>query len=245
MFIVLYATHKKDPCVVLCDKIPVSFFLATDKLISDSVEETKECCQRACSEAYQNVNERFACIVGCTFMAKQRIFDLVSILSAALSSEDDLIAHHFLVTSIDMPDNTMSDPGLKKEILPGWWDTEGFKLPQTYIKSVPQESGIDYNLSPDYSGEPDQSYSWPATNWLQCASKHTGIPRWILSCSIILGVIVVIWIGLLSEKSEPKNNATSESNNNDDLSKVILIYPNEKTPPDYTDCVSEEKKLII
>lgn len=31
------ATHKKDPCVVLCDKIPVSFFLATDKLISDSV----------------------------------------------------------------------------------------------------------------------------------------------------------------------------------------------------------------
>lgn len=75
-------------------------------------------------------------------MAKQRIFDLVSILSAALSSEDDLIAHHFLVTSIDMPDNTMSDPGLKKEILPGWWDTEGFKLPQTYIKSVPQESAV-------------------------------------------------------------------------------------------------------
>ncbi|XP_074110230.1 transmembrane protein 59-like [Cotesia typhae] len=268
------ATHKKDPCVVLCDKIPVSFFLATDKLISDSVEETKECCQRgcrffnladsqqgieknelndtkdacesSCSEAYKNVNERFACIVGCTFMAKQRIFDLVSILSAALSSEDDLIAHHFLVTSIDMPDNTMSDPGLKKEILPGWWDTEGFKLPQTYIKSVPQESaGIDYNLSPDYSGEPDQSYSWPATNWLQCASKHTGIPRWILSCSIILGVIVVIWIGLISDKSESKNNATSESNNNDDLSKVILIYPNEKTPPDYTECVNEEKKLII
>ncbi|XP_008559860.1 transmembrane protein 59 [Microplitis demolitor] len=270
---------KKDPCVILCDKIPVSFFLATDKLISDSVEGTKKCCQRgcrffnladsqqgidknelndtkdacesSCSEAYQNVNERFACIVGCTFMAKQRIFDLVSILSAALSTEDDLIAHHFLVTSIDMPDNTiLSDPGLKKEILPGWWDTEGFKLPQTFIKSVPQDSAaMDYNISPDYSSEQDQSFPWPATNWLQCASKHTGIPRWILSCSIIIGVIAVIWIVIVSEKSadskvNDNNNKSINDSNNDEHSRVILIYPNDKTPPDYAECVNEEKKLI-
>jgi len=43
----------------------------------------------------------------------------------------------------DIPENDiLTDPGLRKELLPGWWDSDGFKLPQTYIKTVPMDAGV-------------------------------------------------------------------------------------------------------
>ncbi|XP_034944982.1 transmembrane protein 59-like [Chelonus insularis] len=268
--------NQKDPCVALCEKIPLSTSLtSTEPLLSDSAATKKSCCQRgcrffnlvdlvdgpenkelndtknacesSCTEAYIDREDRSACIMGCTYMAKQRILDLVSILSAALSTEDDLIIpHHLLVISLDMPDNAMSDPGLKKEIFPGWWDSEGFKLPQTFIKSVPQDSTVmDYSISPDYSGEVEQTISMPGANWLQCVSRHTGIPRWVLSSFIITGALAALWLCFVSEKTTEIPDK-SISDNNNDLSKVTLIYPNDKAPPVYTEFhETEDKKLIV
>lgn len=46
-----------------------------------------------------------------------------------------------------MPENDiLSDPGLRKELLPGWWDSNGFKLPQTYIKTVPLEVEVSFHF---------------------------------------------------------------------------------------------------
>lgn len=97
----------------------------------------------ACNEAYVSTDGRVACDAGCNFMAKQRVFDLISMLSIALTIQHDMIPHRLLVMSLDMPDNDiMSDPGLKKELMPQWWASEGFKLPQTFIQSMPRDNGV-------------------------------------------------------------------------------------------------------
>lgn len=79
--------------------------------------------------------ERFACYKGCNTMARNRIQDFI--LSCSPNSETDL---NQLLSDIPEPD-ILSDPGLRKELMPGWWHS-GFKLPQTNIKTVPQHSKV-------------------------------------------------------------------------------------------------------
>lgn len=99
----------------------------------------------ACNEAYALSQERFSCVVGCTSMAKQRMLDLLSLLSVALYMEEG-IEPNLLVMSLDLPESDfITDPGLKKELLPGWWDSTGFKLPQTFVRSVPKGSNVSGN----------------------------------------------------------------------------------------------------
>lgn len=75
-------------------------------------------------------------------MAKQRVTDLLSLFSIAICVEEG-IDSNVLLMSPDMPENDiLTDPGLRKELLPGWWDTDGFKLPQTYVKTVPMDAGV-------------------------------------------------------------------------------------------------------
>lgn len=73
-------------------------------------------------------------------MAAQKFADLLSILSVFYVEDTNV-----LLMSLDMPENdVMTDPGLRKELLPGWWDTEGFKLPQTFIKTVPKDADVSF-----------------------------------------------------------------------------------------------------
>lgn len=53
--------------------------------------------------------------------------------------EDDT---NVLVMLPDMPDDILIDSGLWKELFLSWWDYDGFKLPQIYIKTVPMDSGV-------------------------------------------------------------------------------------------------------
>lgn len=74
-------------------------------------------------------------------MAKQRVSDLLSLFSIAMCMEEG-IDSNVLLMSPDMPDDILTDPGLRKELFPGWWDSDGFKLPQTYVKTVPMDAGV-------------------------------------------------------------------------------------------------------
>lgn len=59
---------------------------------------------------------------------------------------EDGIDSNVLLMSPDIPENDiLTDPGLRKELLPRWWDSDGFKLPQTYIKTVPMDAGVSIN----------------------------------------------------------------------------------------------------
>lgn len=100
----------------------------------------------ACTEAYTAPQDRYACSTGCDFMAKQRVSDLLSLFSVAVYIGEG-VDSNLLVMSPDIPENDiLSDPGLRKELLPGWWDFNGFKLPQTYIKTVPLDTGVSFQL---------------------------------------------------------------------------------------------------
>lgn len=99
----------------------------------------------ACTEAYTAPQDLYACNTGCDFMAKQRVPDLLSLFSVAIYVEKG-VDSNILFMSPDIPENDiLSDPGLRKELLPGWWDLNGFKLPQTYIKTVPLDAGVSFH----------------------------------------------------------------------------------------------------
>lgn len=78
-------------------------------------------------------------------MAKQRISDLLSLFTVAICMEESI---DVLPMSPDIPENDiLTDPGLRKELLPRWWDSDGFKLPQTYIKTIPMDARVSETFS--------------------------------------------------------------------------------------------------
>jgi len=76
-------------------------------------------------------------------MAKQRVSDLLPLLTIAICMEKSV---DILPTPPDIPENDiLTDPGLRKELLPRWWDANGFKLPQTHIKTIPMDSRVTFS----------------------------------------------------------------------------------------------------
>ncbi|XP_058800721.1 uncharacterized protein LOC131669682 [Phymastichus coffea] len=261
---------QEDPCVNRCKDAPLPL---TNKDIDPEGKYVTTCCQRGCrffnlvdlrrelepsnlntnasldacdstcTEAYTVIQDLIACRIGCAFMANQLVSGLSSLFSIAIRIEDG--SHpNILFMSPDIPDNDLlADPGLGKEILPGWWDTDGFKLPETYFKTVPIDSGtVDYGIPSEYIIESEKSTSIPGSDWLQCASRHTGIPRWLLAFVIASAALSALWLCLSPDKSpEPieKVHLVSRSIPN----KVTVYLPDEaplykKPPPKYDEIVN-------
>ncbi|CAL1682195.1 unnamed protein product [Lasius platythorax] len=250
---------REDPCISLCEKTPTSssnnmyvksccqrgcrFFNLVDLRSgweSNSLNGTRDACEASCTEAYTDLQDRYACGTGCDFMAKQRISDLVSLFSIAICIEQG-IDSNVLLMSPDMPENDiLTDPGLRKELLPGWWDTDGFKLPQTYVKTVPMDAGtIDYALSSDYSGETEQT---SVPDWFHCALKQIrvpywdiGVPYWLFASAIAVFIMLsMLWL-CLSTGDVPTTSRKDVLIDMSTSPKVALYMPDEaplyKDPP--------------
>ncbi|OAD57779.1 Transmembrane protein 59 [Eufriesea mexicana] len=208
----------------------------------NSLNGTRNACEASCTEAYIVPQDCYACSIGCNIMANQRVSYLMSFFSVADYVEEG-VDSNLLVISPDIPENDiLSDPGLRKELLPGWWDFNGFKLPQTYIKTVPLDAGtVDYGAPSDYSGESDQSASVPGSDWLQCASKHIGLPHWLLASGIAAAALSAVWLCLYPEKlTDPYKEILIEKS---DISPTIALYGPEaplhkQPPPKYFDSVN-------
>ncbi|XP_017882594.1 transmembrane protein 59-like [Ceratina calcarata] len=254
--------NREDPCINLCEKMPLSFtnsnyvnsccqrgcrfFNLVDlhyslRLEPNSLNGTRDACEASCTEAYATPQDRYACSTGCDFMAKQRVSDLLSLFSVAIYVEEGVDSNVFLM-SPDMPENDiLSDPGLRKELLPGWWDFNGFKLPQTYIKTVPLDAGtVDYGIPSDYSGENDQSASSPGSDWVQCTSTHIGLPLWLLVSAIAAAALSALWLCLYPEKpNDPYKEILIEKS---EIPPAVTVYIPEvplhkQPPPKYFDTV--------
>ncbi|EFN87887.1 Transmembrane protein 59-like [Harpegnathos saltator] len=208
--------NREDPCISLCEKTSATFansiyvksccqrgcrfFNLVDLrygLEPNSLNGTRDACEASCTEAYTEVQDRYACDTGCDSMAKQRISDLLALFSIAICMKDGIDSNVLL--SPDIPENDiLTDPGLRKELLPRWWDSDGFKLPQTYVKTVPMDvATVDYALSSDYSGEVEQAMPVPASDWFHCASKHIGTSYRYMAfvvLSFIVVMMLVIWL---------------------------------------------------
>jgi len=80
-------------------------------------------------------------------MAKQRTSNLLPLFTIAICMEENM---DILPISSDMPENdVLTDPGLRKELLPRWWDADGFKLPQTHVKTIPMDAKISMTFTHD------------------------------------------------------------------------------------------------
>lgn len=103
----------------------------------------------ACTEAYTVLTDTLSCRLGCVFMAKHRGVPVNSVFAITMRLDDGQSSPNLLVLPADIPENDIfNEAGLGKEFLPGWWDNDGFKLPETYFKTVPIDSGV--SLFKDY-----------------------------------------------------------------------------------------------
>ncbi|KAG7212059.1 hypothetical protein KM043_012414 [Ampulex compressa] len=201
---------REEPCNTLCEKIPL-FFANNEHVLSccqrgcrfynlvdlrggENLNGTRDACEAACTEAYTELQDRYACSTGCDVMVIQRMSDLLSLFSAPIDIEE-IMDSNVLLMSPDMPESDiLTDPGLRKELLPRWWDFNGFKLPQTYIKTVPIDAEtVEYDIPSDYSGENDQPGSIPGY-----VLRHIGISDWLLASTAAVA-LCAIWFCLCSE----------------------------------------------
>lgn len=106
---------------------------------------------------------------------------------------------------------------------------------------------LDYSISPDYSGETvEQTVSLPGSDWLQCASKNTGIPRWILGCSIAVGTAVALWLCFIGDKITENTTNKLINDNSNYTSNIMLVCSDKKAPPEYTEFINiDETKIKI
>ncbi|XP_012527060.1 uncharacterized protein LOC105831465 [Monomorium pharaonis] len=247
---------RRDLCTSLCEKTPIGFpdnayvksccqrgcrfFNLVDSRYGweqDSLNGTRSACEASCTEAYTNSNDRYICNTGCNFMAKQRVSDLLSLFTVAVCMEESV---DILSMSPDMPENDiLTDPGLRKELFPRWWDSDGFKLPQTHVKTIPMDARtIDYTLFSDYSGEARQLGSTSKSE----SFREMDQTKDISILSFVFGRLYVIFIPMImsattlyliskkdiSDRKMPYKNINSSSD-------VALFIPDEavmyKVPP--------------
>ncbi|KAH0955795.1 hypothetical protein HN011_003956 [Eciton burchellii] len=258
-----HVLNHEDPCISLCEKAPTTmhgigtfkksccqrgcrFFNLVDLRYgweSNNLNGTRDACDASCTEAYTDLLDRYICYIGCGFMAKQRVSDLLALFSISMCMEEGMESNILLMP--DIPENDiLTDPGLRKELFPGWWDSNGFKLPQTYIKTVPMDAGtVDYTLSSDYSGETEQVASMTESDWVQCALKQIkmpywdiAIPYWLFAAIIIMCIILfMLWYCLSVDDPPTRKDMLIETYNSP---KVALYIPDEaplyqEPPPKY------------
>ncbi|XP_014211653.1 uncharacterized protein LOC106641672 [Copidosoma floridanum] len=197
-------------------------------------------CDSSCTMAYQDLQELVACRTGCALMTDQRLDSFTPLFSIAIQFGD--VQPNILFPQ-DTPDNNIfTDFGLSKELLPVWWNENGMKLPETYLKTIPIDTGsMDYTAPSEYLEENEKSTSLPGSDWLQCASRHTGIPRWLLALAIATAALSALWLCLSPEKPTDIEKVTLTDPS--PTSKITVYLPDEaplhkKPPPKYDEVVN-------
>ncbi|XP_012060351.1 PREDICTED: uncharacterized protein LOC105623572 [Atta cephalotes] len=196
----------------------------------DHLNGTRNACEASCSEAYINPNDRCICNIGCNFMAKQRVSDLLPLLTIATCMEKSV---DILPTPPDIPENDiLTDPGLRKELLPRWWDANGFKLPQTHIKTIPMDiRTMDYTQASDCSGESKQPASTSKSKTFQRAMKFSFVEYLCFNYIIIASAcpfVATIGVAILSYYKKVQTLYKYKFYKNINFSKdIILFMPNE------------------
>ena len=99
----------------------------------------------------------------------------------------------------------------------------------------------DYSVSSEYLGDNEKATTMPGSDWLECASRHTGIPRWLLILAIATAALSALWLYLYPEKSTESIDKITLVKPSAQ-SKVTIYLPDEaplykKPPPKYSEVV--------
>ncbi|KAF7270226.1 hypothetical protein GWI33_016776 [Rhynchophorus ferrugineus] len=190
----------KDQCVNLCqsEKLPIlepdnfesivcqsgcRFFNIIKISRGFDINPAIRHCHITCNESYSFPKERKVCTTGCELIASKTEIDAEFLIQ----SDEEKAKNELVLGEPDsdlLETELLSDPSIKNQLEIGL--NVDYKIPETHIRTMPIEGNLEINKHT--SGD-----------WLDCASKNSGIPRWIL-LSIMLGtVIVAIWLTLSIE----------------------------------------------
>lgn len=82
----------------------------------------------------------------------------------------------------------LNDPNIQSQL--DFGHNVEYKIPETRIQTMPIEQIIDYNNQKQVTGG----------DWLDCASRNSGIPKWILLTAILAAVLIALWLSLSTDK---------------------------------------------
>ncbi|RZC37640.1 BSMAP domain containing protein [Asbolus verrucosus] len=178
-----------------------------------NLNTTKKECHLSCNESYIVVKENEICLQGCDLMAKKRHSEMSTFL--VLTEEED--SNNIVLAEPDLEileSDLLSDPSIKSQLEIGF--NIDYKIPETHIRTMPIEFKDDtIVVKSDYSGD-----------WLDCASRNSGIPRWILLTAFLSAVLVALWLSFTTEKKNSEDVAEV------DISDEKLILENEDKDPE-------------
>ncbi|XP_038056322.1 transmembrane protein 59-like [Patiria miniata] len=174
---------------------------------------TKEMCNEACDEAYKDSEELYACHLGCQNeapFAMQKRQELLSeepsvhILTPILAIQSmcekfsQFASYRFSSWMVYMQgdngqlyifesqpevDIFTMDPKFQEEIIDF---SKMSNNVETNLEVLSDRDSTDYPQRDDLS---DDAYGW-----LDCVSKKSGLPRWLLGVTLLLSALAMIWL---------------------------------------------------
>lgn len=186
---------------------------------AEDLNQTKSECESACHEAYSQNDEQFACNLGCQSQlpfARQRQEQLSSMmprihllypLTLVRGFWDDIMsqAHNFIMSSwtfyLQADDGKVvifqSEPQL--QIVPQIeYQIEEEDVPQRPREGLHNPVYKDYQRTyiqeRDRDMFIDRSHNGDESTLFGCLSRNPWLPGWILTTTLVLSVLVLIWI---------------------------------------------------
>ncbi|XP_056640847.1 transmembrane protein 59-like [Diorhabda carinulata] len=194
-----------------------------------NVNRTKKECHLSCGDSYIVKKEKDVCQTGCNLMAKEQETFISSFL---IETENSIV---LASPDRDIELDILSDPSIRSQLEIGF--NIDYKIPATNIRTMPIEIEEEFKVN--------------ERDWLDCASKNSGIPRWILLLVILSSVLVALWLSFTLEKRnsvdeevhemdipDEKLILTSDEVKEQNIVEIFPVYLNvseKEAPPKYTD----------
>lgn len=175
---------------------------------------TRDECFESCNESYQRALMRNACITGCKAMSKKKESEVTNVLLLIDQEKQKNVI--FLEPELELLESDiLSDPLIHSQIEIGY--NIEYKIPETNIRTMPIEEFIEFERE-----STTRHQQQITTDWLDCAARNSGIPKWILMPAILTAVIIAVWLsfGTFTERRD-KEEILLEDEKNDECVKSV------------------------
>ncbi|XP_065171260.1 transmembrane protein 59-like [Atheta coriaria] len=160
-------------------------YLRDDRNLNNSKDE----CYSSCVDAYSQLDLNTACRKGCKNMLRKKQSELEAV-----------------IVYIEQDTKNLDNPQPELDELEMTWFIENYaprelhyvdgqrdyKIPESMYRTLPIETLFEELTKP--MNPP------PSGDWLDCASRNSGIPKWILVSAIISAILVALYLSISSEK---------------------------------------------
>ncbi|XP_022103378.1 transmembrane protein 59-like [Acanthaster planci] len=190
---------------------------------------TKEMCSQACGEAYKDGGQLYACQLGCQNevpFALQKQQELLSeepnvhILTPILAIQSmcekfsQFASFRFsswlvymrgdngqvyIFESQPEVDIFTMDPKFQEEIIDFGKMSNNL---ETNLEVLSNRDSTDYPQKEDFT---DDAYGW-----LDCVSKKSGLPRWLLGVTLLLSALAMIWLCCATTATAPDQRVSPQ-----------------------------------